>query len=94
MATFNATTAREEARASEIAHCFESCGIEILGIQEHRRVHEDPVVFSRLEGQANTLSQHLHGVTRHMHQSVEWDYYSVLGQGRLYVEQHNTLRGF
>nr|CAD11456.1 AP1 endonuclease [Paracentrotus lividus] len=50
-ATFNANTAREEVRASEIAHCFESCGIKILGIQEHRRVHEDPVVFSRLEGQ-------------------------------------------
>jgi hypothetical protein len=51
MATFNANTAREEARASEIAHCFAACGIEILGIQEHRRVHDDPVVFRRLEGQ-------------------------------------------
>ena len=51
MATFNANTAREEARAREIAHCFTACGIEILGIQEHKRVHEDPVVFSRLEGQ-------------------------------------------
>jgi hypothetical protein len=51
MAIFNANTAREEARASEIAHCFAACGIEILGIQEHKRVHDDPVVFRRLEGQ-------------------------------------------
>ncbi|ELT89219.1 hypothetical protein CAPTEDRAFT_186251 [Capitella teleta] len=39
MATFNANTVREEGRARELAHCFKQCNIDILGIQEHRRVH-------------------------------------------------------
>ena len=51
MATFNANTAREDGRMKEIVHCFMKCGIEMLGIQEHRRVHEDSVKYSRVEGQ-------------------------------------------
>jgi len=51
MATFNANTVRRESRASELAQCFISQHIDILGIQEHRRVHEESVAFSRLEGQ-------------------------------------------
>ena len=41
LASFNACTAREEHKVMEIAHCAQSCGIEILGVQEHRRVHKD-----------------------------------------------------
>ena len=50
MGTFNACTVREEARLEELAHCAEASGVEILGIQEHRRVHtEDPIVYHRVE---------------------------------------------
>ena len=41
MASFNANTARTDEDAIEIAYCAESCGIDILGIQEHRRVHDE-----------------------------------------------------
>uniref|UniRef100_X2B9M6 Endonuclease/exonuclease/phosphatase domain-containing protein n=1 Tax=Capitella teleta TaxID=283909 RepID=X2B9M6_CAPTE len=51
MATFNANTIREEGRARELAHCFKQCNIDILGIQEHRKVHVEETQFSRLEGQ-------------------------------------------
>ncbi|XP_056102439.1 craniofacial development protein 2-like [Rhinichthys klamathensis goyatoka] len=50
MGTFNACTAREEARLIELAHCAEERGVEILGVQEHRRVHtEDPILYHRVE---------------------------------------------
>ena len=50
MGTFNACTAREEARLMEVAHCAEEWGVEILGIQEHRIVHtNDPIVYRRVE---------------------------------------------
>ena len=32
---------RKDEDAMEIAHCAESCGVDILGIQEHRRVHNE-----------------------------------------------------
>lgn len=51
MATFNTNTVREEGRAREMAHCFTQCGIDFLGIQEHRRVHEEATQFTRVEGQ-------------------------------------------
>ena len=51
IATFNVNTARTEPRALELAHCFEKSGYDIMGIQEHRRVHDDPVVFNQIEGQ-------------------------------------------
>ncbi|KAG7272942.1 hypothetical protein CRUP_020185 [Coryphaenoides rupestris] len=39
---------REEARLVELAHCVEEGGVEILGVQEHRRVHaDDPIVYRR-----------------------------------------------
>ena len=41
MASFNANTARTDEDAMEIAHCAETCGVDILGIQEHRRVHKE-----------------------------------------------------
>ena len=41
MGTFNACTVRENSRMLELAHCAEENGVEILGVQEHRRVHQD-----------------------------------------------------
>ena len=50
MGTLNACTVREEARLIELAHCAEEWGVEILGIQEHRRVHnDDRIVHRRVE---------------------------------------------
>ena len=41
LSTFNAFTIRDESRSEEMAACSEMYGIDVLGIQEHRRVHED-----------------------------------------------------
>ncbi|XP_075333123.1 uncharacterized protein LOC142391235 [Odontesthes bonariensis] len=50
MGTINKSTAREEARLIELAHCAEAQGVEILEMQEHRRVQtDDPIVYSRVE---------------------------------------------
>lgn len=50
MVTFNACTAKGEARLVELAHCAEVWGVEILGIQEHRRVHTDDwIEYCRVE---------------------------------------------
>ena len=53
MASFNANTARTDEDAIEIAYCAESCGIDILGIQKHRRVHDEDqkedIKFEKLE---------------------------------------------
>ncbi|KAJ8399549.1 hypothetical protein AAFF_G00409600 [Aldrovandia affinis] len=49
MGTFNASTVREEARLAELAHCAKKRGVEILGVQEHRRVHaHDPIVYCKV----------------------------------------------
>ncbi|KAJ8385846.1 hypothetical protein AAFF_G00182020 [Aldrovandia affinis] len=50
MGTFNANTVREDARLAELAHCAEERGVEILGVQEHRRVHHDPIAYCRVGG--------------------------------------------
>ena len=51
MATYNANTVREEARLEELAHCAEERGVEILAVQEHRRVHTDqPIIYRRVGG--------------------------------------------
>lgn len=48
--TFNACSARKEARLMELAHCVEEWGVEILEIQGHRRVHtDDRIVYQRVE---------------------------------------------
>ncbi|CAK6984639.1 hypothetical protein KUCAC02_013155 [Scomber scombrus] len=50
MGTFNACTVREEARLVELAHCAEEWGVEILGVQEHGRVHtDDQIVYHKVE---------------------------------------------
>ncbi|KAJ8393714.1 hypothetical protein AAFF_G00057670 [Aldrovandia affinis] len=49
MGTINASTVREEARLAGLAHCAEKRGVEILGVQEHRRVHaHDPIVYCKV----------------------------------------------
>ena len=50
MGTFNACTVREEARLVELAHCAEERGVEILGVQDYRRVHtDDQIVYHKVE---------------------------------------------
>ena len=52
MASFNACTARIDDKAMEMAYCAQACGIDILGVQEHRRVHkdeEDILKFEKIE---------------------------------------------
>lgn len=44
-------TVREDARLEELAHCVEERGVEILGVQEHRRVHTDLTIkYQRVGG--------------------------------------------
>ena len=50
MATYNANTVREEARLEELVHCAEDRGVEILAVQEHRRVHTDQTINYRRVG--------------------------------------------
>ncbi|KAJ3613297.1 hypothetical protein NHX12_019547 [Muraenolepis orangiensis] len=51
MATYYANTVREEARLEELANCVEERGVEILGVQEHRRVHTDqPILYHKVGG--------------------------------------------
>lgn len=48
-ATFNVCTAREGVRLMELAHCAEEWRAEILGIQDHRRMHtDDQIVYRRV----------------------------------------------
>ena len=41
ISSFNARTLREEWRLEELVSCMEKNNISIIGIQEHRRVHDD-----------------------------------------------------
>ena len=56
MATFNANTVKEEARLEELAHCVEDRGVEILGVQEHRRVHTDQPILHNRVGECTFVS--------------------------------------
>ena len=46
--TLNVNTLRNENRAAELDQCRQAVDIEILGIQEHRLIHTDPIEFSRI----------------------------------------------
>ena len=46
--THNVNTLRNENRAAELARCRNETDIEILGVQEHRIIHADPIEFKRL----------------------------------------------
>ena len=50
MATFNANTSRLEKRAKELASRMQKYKIDILGIQEHRRVHQEQLKLEVVEG--------------------------------------------
>ena len=51
ISTLNVRTLRTDDRREELCHSFEKQGIDILGIQEHRIVHEDtPVKYEKLLG--------------------------------------------
>ncbi|XP_060758416.1 craniofacial development protein 2-like [Neoarius graeffei] len=45
VASFNANTLREEARVLELVHCVEKCQIDIMRVQEHRKVLEDAEII-------------------------------------------------
>ena len=45
--THNVNTLRDENRAAELDQCRKEAGIEILGVQEHRIIHADPIEFKR-----------------------------------------------
>jgi hypothetical protein len=53
--TYNANTLREENRALELAQCSQRQGIGILGIQEHRLIHNDPIEFRKI-GTSNLVT--------------------------------------
>ena len=48
IATYNANTLRHEDRVLELEQCTQHQGIEILGVQEHRIIHDDPIVFRKV----------------------------------------------
>ena len=49
IATFNTRTIRENWRVEELEHHAGKQGIEIVGIQEHRIVHEDSIRYKQLD---------------------------------------------
>jgi len=50
ISTLNVRTIRESHKRIELEHNFEEYGIDILGIQEHRIVHEENLKYEVLEG--------------------------------------------
>ena len=46
--TFNVRTVSKEGRESELAYNFESHGLNILGVQEHRKEHEEEIAYNQL----------------------------------------------
>ena len=62
ISSFNSCTARKEERRIELAHCAETCKVEILGVQEHRIAHEEDIKFEKVEGYH--LLHHQLGETR------------------------------
>ncbi len=44
---YNARTLREDWRLEELVSCMSDQDIEIIGIQEHRRVSEEEITFAR-----------------------------------------------
>ena len=48
IATFNIRTARENFKRLELVECFLQSGIQVLGLQEHRIVHDEPIRIEKL----------------------------------------------
>ena len=49
-ATFNSRTIRETSRKFELIHSMSKYRIDILGIQEHRIIHQEPIRYERCNG--------------------------------------------
>ena len=49
LSTFNIRTAREDWRLHELTCHIEKQGISIVGIQEHRRIHEDELLYKHID---------------------------------------------
>lgn len=50
IATFNIRTGKDGSRILELIHHMEAHDISVIGLQEHRRVHEEEVKFERIDG--------------------------------------------
>ena len=48
MGTINVNTLRDECKAAELEQRNNLAGIEILGVQEHRMIHDDPIEFRKI----------------------------------------------
>ena len=48
ISTLNVNTIRDENRAKELDQCRKATNIEILGVQEHRFIHDNPIEFKRI----------------------------------------------
>ena len=48
IATYNINTMRDDSKAEELSQCAEKYEIDIIGIQEHRIIHQDPVEYRKI----------------------------------------------
>ena len=56
MGTFNVRTIREDYKRLELATQFIRNGLEVLGIQEHRIVHEEPIRIEKFKGGVSLIT--------------------------------------
>ena len=54
--TLNVRTVREDHKRMELAKCFHGSGMKLLGIQEHRVVHEDDIKIERFKKGVHLLT--------------------------------------
>ena len=71
ISTFNVRTAKDDWRVHELIHHMDKQEISIIGIQEHRRVHEEEVKFQQIEGHMLITT----GATKLKQRLVEWEYF-------------------
>ena len=50
IASFNIRTGKDKSRISELIHHMEAYDISFIGLQEHRRVHEEEIKFEKIDG--------------------------------------------
>ena len=50
IATFNIRTGKDNWRICELIHHMEAHDISIIGLQEHRRVHEEEIKYENIDG--------------------------------------------
>ncbi|KAL5260700.1 hypothetical protein ACHWQZ_G010752 [Mnemiopsis leidyi] len=56
MGTFNVRTIREDYKRLELATQFLKNGVEVLGVQEHRIVHEEPIRIEKFKGGVSLIT--------------------------------------